>query len=69
MGSERDEGTAEHGEATETLTALYQWSQGLTVVGPVSQSDGHDSPRLIDDAVPGFAGGIEDILVGVEGAV
>ncbi len=38
-------------------------------MGPYLQSDGHDSPRLIDDAVPSFAGGIEDILVGLEGAV
>ncbi len=38
-------------------------------MGPFSQSDGHDSPRLIDDSVPSLAGGIEDILVGLEGAV
>ncbi len=38
-------------------------------MGPLAQSDGHDSPGLIDDAVPSFAGGIEDILVGLEGAV
>ena len=33
---------------------------GITVVGPLAQSDGHDLPRLIDDAVLGVAGGIED---------
>ena len=38
-------------------------------MGPLAQSDGHDFPRLIDDAVPSLAGGIEDILVGLEDAV
>ena len=33
------------------------------------QSNGHDPPRLIDDAVPSLAGSIEDILVSLEGAI
>ena len=32
-------------------------------MGPLTQPDGHDSPRLIDAAVPSFAGGIEDTCV------
>ena len=38
-------------------------------MGPLAQSDGHDFPRLIDQAVPSLAGGIEDIVVGLEDAV
>ncbi len=38
-------------------------------MGPLAQSDGHDFPRLVDQAVPSLAGGIENILVGLEDAV
>jgi len=54
---------------TGILNGLYQRSQGLTLVRPVAQSDGHDPPRLIDEAVPGLAGGIDDLVVGFEDAV
>lgn len=33
---------------------------------PAAQADGHDTPRLIDEAVPGVATLIEDITVGGE---
>ena len=36
---------------------------------PISQSDGHDGPRLIDEFVPGIATVVEDIVVGEEHAV
>jgi hypothetical protein len=41
----------------------------MTVVSPIAQSDGHDAPRLVDKAVPSFAGGIEEVLVGLEDAI
>src|ERR1700733_2790115 len=36
---------------------------------PISQSDGHDGPRLIDEFVPSIATVVEDIVVGEEHAV
>ena len=36
---------------------------------PISQTDGHDGPRLIDEFVPGIATVVEDIVVGEEHAV
>src|SRR6266496_1931053 len=33
---------------------------------PVAQADGHDSPRLVDQLVPGVAAVVEDVLVGLE---
>jgi len=48
---------------------LYQRSKRMTVVSPIAQSDGHDSPRLVDEVVPSFAGGIEEVLVGLEDAI
>ena len=36
---------------------------------PVAQSDGHDAPWLIGEAVPGEAAMIGDIVVGFEDAV
>ena len=41
----------------------------MTVVSPIAQSDGHDAPRLVDEAVPSFAGGIEEVLAGLEDAI
>ena len=38
-------------------------------MSPCSQSDGHDAPRLIGEAVPGEAAIIEDVVVGFEDAV
>jgi len=38
----------------------------MTVVSPIAHSDGHDGPGLVDEAVPSFAGGIEEVLVGLE---
>ena len=35
-------------------------------MGPVSQADGHDAPRLFDETVPGLTGGLEDLFVAVE---
>ena len=36
---------------------------------PVTQSDGHDAPGLIDEAVPSVAAVIDDIVVRGEDAV
>ena len=33
---------------------------------PFTSSDGHDFPGLVDEAVPGVAAMVEDILVGRE---
>lgn len=38
-------------------------------MSPFSETDGHDGPRLSDEAVPGGAAVIEDVLVGMEDAV
>jgi len=38
-------------------------------MGPPTQADGHDAPRLIDEAVPGVAAVIDDVVVGREDAV
>ena len=38
-------------------------------MGPCSQSDGHDAPWLICEAVPGEAAMIEDVFVRFEHAV
>jgi len=38
-------------------------------VGPLAQSDGHDSPGLIDELVPGVAAFFEDLVVGFEDPV
>lgn len=38
-------------------------------MGPVSQSDGHDDPRLIDEFVPGIAAMADDVVIGLEDAV
>jgi hypothetical protein len=35
----------------------------------LAQSNGHDPPRLIDDAVPSFTAGLEAIVLGLEDAV
>jgi len=36
---------------------------------PLAQSDAHDGPWLIDEAVPGEAALVEDIVAGFEDAV
>ena len=36
---------------------------------PVSQADGHDAPRLIEELVPGVAAMVDDVVVGFEDAV
>jgi len=36
---------------------------------PVAEAEGHDAPRLVDEAVPGEAAVIEDVVVGFEDAV
>ena len=38
-------------------------------MGPISQPDGHDAPRLIDELVPCVAAVIEDVVIGFEDAV
>lgn len=35
------------------------WSEPLR---PLAQADGHDAPRLIDEAVPGEAAVIDDVI-------
>src|SRR3954451_22684442 len=37
-------------------------------IGPVPEADGHDEPRLVDEAVPGVAAVIDDVGVGGEHA-
>ena len=36
---------------------------------PLAQADGHDAPWLIDEAVPGVAAVVDDVVVGREDAV
>src|SRR6185437_3121045 len=36
---------------------------------PIAQADGHDCPRLVDEAVPGKAAVIDDVVIGLEDAV
>ena len=36
---------------------------------PVAQSDGHDSPRLLDEAVPGLTAVVDDVVVAAENPV
>src|SRR5438552_17033429 len=33
---------------------------------PIAQADGHDCPRLVDEAVPGKAAVIDDLVIGLE---
>ena len=48
---------------------LYQRLLMLTLLGPFSRSDGCDSFWHGDQAVPGSAGGVENVVTGVEDAV
>ena len=36
---------------------------------PIAQADGHDCPRLVDEAVPGKAAVIDDVVIGLEDAI
>ena len=38
-------------------------------MSPLAQSDGHNAPRLIDEAIPSVAAVIDDIVVRAEDAV
>ena len=38
-------------------------------MSPLPSAYGHDFPRLVDELVPGFAGEIDDIVVGLEDPV
>ena len=38
-------------------------------MGPLSQAEGHDPPRLIYELVPGEAAVVDDVVVGFEDAV
>jgi hypothetical protein len=38
-------------------------------MSPIAQSDGGDLPGLVDEAVPGEATVVEDVLVGFEDAI
>ena len=38
-------------------------------MGPIAQSDGHDPPAMIGELVPGVAAKLDDVVVGIEGAV
>ena len=44
-------------------------SHRYSPMGPLAQSDGHNSPRLIHEAVPCEAAMVEDVVVGFEDAV
>ncbi len=48
---------------------LYQGSLSLTAMGPVPHADRHYFPRLVDELVPGVAGGVDDGVVAVEDTV
>lgn len=50
-------------------TGLYQRPSFLTDMRPFAHPDGCDGAGLIDEAVPGVAGGVDDVVVGVEDAV
>ena len=41
----------------------------MTFMGPIAHTDGHNRPRLFDDAVPSLAGSMENLLVGFEDTV
>ena len=47
--------------------SLYQPAL-IIMIGPVPEADGHDDPRLVDEAVPGVAAVIDDGGVGGEHA-
>ncbi len=51
-----------------SLGMLYQDSLSVTC-GPVAQPDGHDTPRSIDELVPGKSAVVDDVVVGSEHAV
>jgi hypothetical protein len=36
---------------------------------PIAQSEGHDSPREVDELVPGVTAMVDDVVVGLEDAV
>jgi len=38
-------------------------------MSPFAEADGHDCPRLLDEAVPGEAAMVDDVVVGFEDAV
>lgn len=38
-------------------------------IGPVSQADGHDAPRFVDEAVPCVTAMIDDVVMDFEDAV
>jgi hypothetical protein len=48
---------------------LYQSSQWMTDVRPITLRNGHDLPRLVDKGVPGIATVIDDVVEGFEDAV
>ena len=48
---------------------LYQRPSVVTDVGPVAHSDRGDERRLDGEFVPGFAGCVDDVVVGLEDAV
>ena len=41
----------------------------MTCGYPIAARDGHDSPRLIDERVPGVAAVIDDVVEGFENSV
>ena len=47
----------------------YHWPLSLTCVGPVAHSDRGDGFWSGDEVSPSLAGGVDDLLVGVEDAV
>ena len=38
-------------------------------MSPVSEADGHDAPRLVDELVPGETALVENVFVGLEDPV
>jgi hypothetical protein len=69
VGSPTIPSTASANSRAQLADGSYQRSLSLTVIGPLCHSDGRDSGGAIEEAVPGVAGGVEDVVVGGEDAV
>ena len=41
----------------------------MTAMGPFAHADRHYFPRLVDELVPGVAGGVDDGVVAIENTV
>src|SRR5262249_23080430 len=67
-------GNAPAGERTTTLRTVHTMGSETQAhlsepVCPLTQSDGHDAPGLIDELVPGRAAMLDEIVVRFEDAI